>query len=253
MSNRTEVISANTVEEAVWDAILKTINKFREQPYYFFTESDLHSYFYHCLYNSKLECVRNDGKRVCLIHREYPTNFRFRKRDLNNANCEVFALKGRKGDRGNYDFAVLNPEFVINEDVTIGDIVNKDVKLLEKRVSQNPDSVRSELLFAMEFKFVTRNSRQFWHEIAADTRKLQFAKEHQAKNAVNLVFTKLDDEKTYIPKIAKSVSDDESDVMTVFVSSYYDENSRKVTNKPTLSMAARQRGEFEKWLDVNAS
>lgn len=72
--------TATEIEEMVWDAIRKTTNKFREHPYYFFTESDIVTYMCQCLYTSDLDIVREeDGKRVYCVHREYPTNFRYEK------------------------------------------------------------------------------------------------------------------------------------------------------------------------------
>jgi len=57
------VMKLREIEEIVKKGIKKTINKFRENPLYFFTESDLHSYFYYSIYSSKLEVVKNN-KRI---------------------------------------------------------------------------------------------------------------------------------------------------------------------------------------------
>lgn len=39
-------IQVDQIKKSFWDAVRKTINKFREHPCYFFTESDIVSYFY---------------------------------------------------------------------------------------------------------------------------------------------------------------------------------------------------------------
>ena len=82
------VMKLREIEEIVKKGIKKTINKFRENPLYFFTESDLHSYFYYSIYSSKLEVVKNN-KRICLIHREYPTNFRYHKKKFHRRRYKL--------------------------------------------------------------------------------------------------------------------------------------------------------------------
>ena len=101
------------INDAVWKAIDKTINKFREHPYYFFTESDIHSYFYYALYSSEHEALTKDGKPMYCIHREYPTNCRYNKKELlDNTISEPCNLEGTSGSRGHYDMAVLDPDFI---------------------------------------------------------------------------------------------------------------------------------------------
>lgn len=76
------MLDKKDLNDAVWEAINRTINKFREHPYYFFTESDIHSYFYHSIYSSKYDVLTKDKERIYCIHREYPTNFRYKKSEL---------------------------------------------------------------------------------------------------------------------------------------------------------------------------
>ena len=73
-------IEKSELERVVRDGIRKTVNKFRERPFIFFTEMDIHAYLYHCLYSSKLEVETRDGIITSCIHKEYPTNFRYSKR-----------------------------------------------------------------------------------------------------------------------------------------------------------------------------
>lgn len=223
------MISEKKIEQAVFESLRKTINKFREHPYYFFTESDIQSYLYYCLYSSKFEYVR-DGKRIFLLHKEYPTNFRYRKKDLTNPKCKrPIPLDRKEGDRGNYDFVVLNPKFVKSAP-SCDDVVNKNVKLLENRIKTNLDLVKKELLFAIEFKYVVRNSKKFIDEVVADNKKLQFSKDWGAKYAINLVCCNID--KSHVAEIKKAVMEAPNGVCAVFVQSYYDENDKKLTPKP---------------------
>ncbi len=167
------VITVEKIEEIVKKVIKKTINKFRENPLYFFTESDLHSYFYSSIYSSKLEVVKNN-KRICLIHREYPTNFRYYKKKLIQDDfLEPYPLAEKKGSRGHYDMVIINPKFAKDYSDNINDIkhiINKDVLLLEQRVKKDVESVKKELVYAIEFKYVINNSKMFIDEAMGDVR-----------------------------------------------------------------------------------
>lgn len=223
------MITEQKIELAVDKAIRKTINKFRENPYYFFTESDIHSYLYSCVFSSKFECVRN-GKRIYLIHREYPTNFRYHKNDLLNPNClEPIPLDKREGDRGHYDLAVLHPAFVQNAS-SCDDIVNKNVGLLEKRVKKQSGTYKGELLFAIEFKYIIQKNKQYIKSIKADNKKLHFSKKCGSKHAINLVFCSIPDSK-YIEEVKEEIMNTPSDIHAVFAQSYYQDN-KKITPKP---------------------
>jgi hypothetical protein len=185
------------INVAVWKAIDKTINKFREHPYYFFTESDIHSYFYYALYSSKHEALTKDEKPMYCIHREYPTNFRYNKKELlDNTILEPCNLEGTSGSRGHYDIAVLDPDF-INKVNSEKDIINKNVSLVIKRAKNNKNFANDkELLFAIEFKYVINNSKNFVNEVKMDNKKLLFAIESGgAAKAVNLVFCNVDSTK----------------------------------------------------------
>ena len=207
-----------------WNAIKKTLTKFRMHPLYFFTESDIHSYFYHCMYSSRFQ-VNRDGIPIYLIHREYPTNFRY-SRDalLLDDFREPFPLSTRQGDRGNFDIAVINPTFARNAS-SVEHVINKNVQLLEQRVDCDALAVSDELLFAIEFKYVTRNSGSFVSEVMQDNKKLLFAKKCQAIEVVNLVFCNFDD--SYAGHVENAVLNAPEEVHAFFAQSYYDTNRSK--------------------------
>ena len=228
---------SDNINDAVWKAINKTINKFREHPDYFFTESDIHSYFYHALYSSDhTESNLNVGEiDIYCIHREYPTNFRYKKLELLNKNYKKpYDLSLRKGKRGNYDIAVLDPVFIKNAN-SKQDIVNKRVELLEIRTKNNKYFVNSkELLFAIEFKYVINNSRKFIDEVIMDNKKLLFAKDFGgAHEAVNLVFCNVSSTK-YTERIIKEVQSADKKILSIFIHSYYKER-KKITLKPAMN------------------
>lgn len=232
------MISKNKeINDAVWRAINKTINKFREHPYYFFTESDIHSYFYHALYSSDhTESNINVGEiDIYCIHREYPTNFRYRKSELLKAGYDQpDNLNGQVGKRGNYDMAVLDPDFIKSAN-SEKDIINKNISLLIKRVQNNKNFGKSkELLFAIEFKYVINNSKKFVDEVIMDNKKLLFAKDYGgAHEAVNLVFCNVSSTK-YIERIIKEVQSADKKILSIFIHSYYKER-KKITPKPAMN------------------
>lgn len=212
------------IQRKVWDAIRKTLGKFRENPYYFFTESDIHSYFYHCLYSSHFEIVR-DNRRIYLVHREYPTNFRYSKEALLLPNYnQPYPLNERQGARGNFDIAVMNPDFVTGAP-SIEDIVNKNVRLVEDRVETDLNAVRRELLFAIEFKYVIRNTLDFVSEVLQDNKKLLFAKQWGAIEAVNLVFCNIDS--CYVQQVKDAVQQAPAEIHAYFAQAYYEGNTKQ--------------------------
>ena len=222
------------INDAVWRAINKTLNKFREHPDYFFAESDIHSYFYYALYSSNHEELTKDNERIYCVHREYPTNFRYKKSELLNENFkQPYVLKKKEGKRGNYDIVVLKPEFIKNAN-SKQDIVNKSVKLLEIRTKNNKNFVKSkELLFAIEFKYVINNSEKFVDEVKMDNKKLLFAKDFGgAVEAVNLVFCNVDFKyEDGLISVIKNASDK---ILSVFIQSYY-KKREKSTQGPIMN------------------
>lgn len=224
-------MNKNELKKRAWKAIKSTINKFREHPYYFFTEFDIISYFYHRLYSTNHEELTEDKKRIYLVHREYPTNFRYKKSELLNDNfTQPYPLINKEGDRGNYDLVILDPDFIRNAD-SEEDIVNKNVRLLEIRTENNKNFNKSkELLFAFEFKYVINNNSNFIKEVKMDNKKLLFSKQYGgAIEAINLVFCNIN--YYYIEKLKKEILAANKDILLIFIQSYF-ENNKKITPKP---------------------
>lgn len=217
------------IQRAFWAAVKKTINKFREHPYYFFTESDITSYFYYCLYKSRFEVRDATKRRIYLVHREYPTNFRYGKKELLNEKFKLYPLDSKEGSRGNYDLALLNPDFVKTAE-TVEDVVNKDIRLLLKRIGKQSSNKCKELLFSVEFKYVINNNENFVKEIKMDNKKLFFSEENQSKSGINLVFCNKRKPAVHLQRMHGAVR--ESNVITIFIHSYYDTDNKKITPKP---------------------
>ena len=84
--------------------------RFRNHPYAFYTETDMHCYLYHRLYAGGLMngLYRTyDGHDTILLHKEYPTEARYIRRDDGKlAESPV----GRR--RGAYDISIWDPRFI---------------------------------------------------------------------------------------------------------------------------------------------
>jgi len=233
------MISINKLIDSTWDAVRKTINKFRENPYYFFTESDIHSYFYYCMYNSTFEVKRNN-RRIYLVHREYPTNYRYYKKDLLGKNYEVKKPDEKIGGRGHYDMAVINPDFANAAD-NINHIINKNINDAKSRYNGNIKNFDGELLFAIEFKYIISNSKNWIEQVKIDNKKLEFALKYGAEEAINLVFC--NNNYHHINDLKNAISSSPPRVKTVLIQTYFDKNT-DIKELPRL--LSNNQIEFEK-------
>jgi hypothetical protein len=261
--NKKTMNTSKTIENAVFNGIRKTINRFREQPFLYFTESDIHASLSKDIMegNSDILILGNTMAErtkiktpVSLVHHEYPTNFRFeRKLLLNGYNDEDLKqtnLKESHGDRGNYDLSVLNPCFVENlfeshKDnglkVILEHIINKDK---DNAILRNQIE---ELLFAIEVKFVHLfNARniQLLHEVKSDNEKLRLAIHHKhCCRGINLIFCssqkkhRKDGVDPVIEQIRKYIEgyNQSEPIINIFIESFIDDNETKETPKPTFS------------------
>jgi len=96
----------NTIINSFEEAIKKLVMIFNENKNdYFFTEKELHSYFYHlCLENG----LSHQGYN--LVHTEYPTPFKCETMDIDPYIQE--ANKDSKNQRAHLDLVLLNPNYI---------------------------------------------------------------------------------------------------------------------------------------------
>ena len=175
------------LDSEIEKCIKSLAEKFLKWPYNFFTESDAHSFLYYYIFRSgykrlKLSYPTKDSSiKTVLIHREYPTSFRYRK---NNMELD------EKGGRGHYDLVVLNPNFIANH--SIGEVIAKNFKKCCKDENDH-------LLTAIEFKMIVNPlSKGLESEIEKDFKKLTWAiKTRQARSAYMIIFNRFRQEKTF--------------------------------------------------------
>lgn len=85
--------------------IHKLIDKFRETPFLFYTESDMQCYLYHLLVQEQeINRVYKtiDKRQTILIHNEYRTFGKYVKKD-------GYLIPSQKGRRGNFDLVIFDP------------------------------------------------------------------------------------------------------------------------------------------------
>ena len=258
------------INDQVFNGIRKTINRFREKPFHYFTEADIHSSLLNDIMSGGKGIVtkRTNNISISLVHQEYPTNYRYMKKKLlKGYDCKTdykeTSLNSKKGDRGNFDLAILNPEFVktvIGDDIekSMHHLISKDAKDAIERNKRNDKAFQEEILFAIEVKFIHyRNARNksMIEEIIKDNEKLLLAIAHSDSfiKPINLIFCtsgakKRRDKKTSVIEKVKSYVTGEiiqlydsetkyhssADVLTIFVESFIDEQQKK-TEKPTTN------------------
>lgn len=131
------------IQFALENAIHTLVDEFVREPYAFFTEADAVVRFHQLLAGDpsfNLRAQTADVHEISLVHREYPTFFRF---DDRNPTARL----GPPARRGHYDTVILNPDFVAAHPVEM--VLNRDI-----RAVRSPDIVPFEAV--VEFKLHSR-------------------------------------------------------------------------------------------------
>ena len=214
-------ISYPAIDEAVFEGIRKTINRFRERPYEFFTEADLHSSLVKDIQSGSSNALLRELEEspritISLLHQEYPTNFRYNKQQLvpnkmptvpvtwqmPNINTLAAHLRSNQniGSRGHYDITVIHPEFVNETLWNPKDIIDKLEVLINKDIatSQGRD-YKCDLYYVIEVKFFhlfnIANSNMI-EEVMADTAKLMLTQKFydpKVVRPIQIIFCASDD------------------------------------------------------------
>jgi hypothetical protein len=270
------ITNLSDINLKVFDGIRKTINRFREKPFHYFTEADIHSSLLNDIMigGSDILTIRPNGNpkhiTVSIVHQEYPTNFRYKKEALLNGYSGDDLLKTAPdfiddddktyGDRGNYDLAILNRNFLVDMlqlhslPDALENIINKDNSRTKKRL-QNYPGFKEEVLYAIEVKFIhSFNARQInmLHEVIKDDQKLRMAHYHSDGfiRPINLVFCSspakasrggikavIDHIKEYVQTRHATDRGNQGyrhpqEVATIFIESFIDIDDKKRTERP---------------------
>jgi hypothetical protein len=261
-----------TINHQVFNGIRKTINRFREQPFLYFTESDIHASLSKDILsgNSDLFVIGKEIKDrstvktpISLVHHEYPTNFRYKGSLLKSLDFKIEEMDSTnnnvKGtDRGNYDLAILNPCFLENLFMHHPDnimnamkhIINKDNSLRIER-----GETKKEVLFAIEVKFIhpfNAGNKTMIKEVRKDINKLHLALKFSENfiKPINLIFCSTDyvqsNNYSIIEKIKEDLdlySNTHQGVCTVFIESFFSKDNLKKTPNPQIKFSPIHPGE----------
>ena len=127
-------------------ALHALVESFREKPYRYFTEADAHAGLQSWMAGRtvpRLTLETRDGFETGLLHREFPTFFRF-------SDPDPAERLGPPASRGHYDVVLLNPAYA-------GSQYAED--LMNRRIRDRGDAPSPPLLAAVEFKLRTWGKR----------------------------------------------------------------------------------------------
>ncbi|MDD8025558.1 MAG: hypothetical protein PHI34_03510 [Acidobacteriota bacterium] len=108
------VPSAEVLVSKFEAAIKSLVQRFRNHPYAFYTETDMHCYLYHRLYSGGLAnglYHTIEGYDTILLHKEYPTVARCSRGDDGHLRESV---DGRR--RGAFDICIWDPAYIAGRD-----------------------------------------------------------------------------------------------------------------------------------------
>ena len=100
------MVTKDQLQKIVEASIDDLLSTFKDYPYFFYTENDLHTYLYFEIFRRLPQkewiCKTRDGKSSILLHKEYPTKERY--------SAKLLKENVPKGSRGHIDLTLWNPE-----------------------------------------------------------------------------------------------------------------------------------------------
>jgi len=104
-----EAPSPDKMVAAFETAIRSLVRRFRNHPYAFYTETDMHCYLYHRLYRPLFNGLyrTSEGHDTILLHKEYPTVSRYAREASGHLRTDP---AGRR--RGHFDISIWDPAFI---------------------------------------------------------------------------------------------------------------------------------------------
>jgi hypothetical protein len=104
-----EAPSPDKLVAAFETAIRSLVRRFRNHPYAFYTETDMHCYLYHRLYKPLFNVLyrTSEGHDTILLHKEYPTVSRYVRETDRRLRADP---AGRR--RGRFDISIWDPAFI---------------------------------------------------------------------------------------------------------------------------------------------
>jgi len=182
------------VVESSIDALFMT---FKNNPYFFYTENDLHTYLYFEIFRrlpqKEWVCKTRDGKTSILLHKEYPTKERY--------SAKLLKENFPKGSRGHIDLTVWNPE--------------KTEERLFRVTYKDRFENEQQTFITIEFDMIegSESLKEAIHHFKWDLLKLR-SKKNEIEHGYSLVFVRdwLHSEK-FLSEVKKLAKDDKTTVL----------------------------------------
>jgi len=182
-------------------AIRSLVRRFRNHPYAFYTETDMHCYLYHRLYagglvNGLYRTI--DGHDTILLHKEYPTVARYKR---NKDGKLEESTQGRR--RGAFDISIWDPRFIGEREHRKQKVLCAAELALNECGPRNPHTINDStklagptneirygylLFFVRDSKAYHRNESLIWKNLK------------DAAKRVRVVFAQVDEDSKPKPK-----------------------------------------------------
>lgn len=185
IKKKQSIIINAKIEDALINGIRKTIIRFRKRPLNYFTESDIHSSLMKDIMkgSSNVLLYRDtiSNIEISLLHTEYPTNFKFSRKEYEDNSTDNEDIIKR---RGNFDLVILDPfiiEKIKNDESFLSflkTIIAKDIQRYEEVHEKLDLLYGEEILYAVEVKFIHFNNlgESVYKQVNVDNKKLESAK-----------------------------------------------------------------------------
>lgn len=246
------------IDDAVFNGIRKTINKFREQPFMFFTEEDIWASLSKDMTDRNSDVlifgnsfaqpkIMKTNLLFSLVHLAYPMQFTPESIYSEKSNLHhCIDNQSYNGSNEICDLAVLNPDYIENffnshsEDDQVSEFLKQVYKRdLDKSQLKHTDE---ELLFAIDITYIQMVKAKSFDsvgEIQGTNDKLEFAIDQgHCKRAIQLIFCSNYQEADYILNSSRNIykynisSFKNKRIINLFIESYIDCNNIKRTSKP---------------------
>lgn len=189
------------------------------------------------LYRDKISNIE-----ISLLHNEYPTNFKFSRKEFEDSTIDTEDIIKK---RGNFDLVVLDPfiiEEIKNSETLLSffkTIIAKDIQKYEDVHKQLGLLSGEEILYAVEVKFIHFNNlgENVLKQVNVDNKKLKSAKEKNSEiKPINLIFcyyskNNKTKKENFISKNLK-INPAPKEVLNIYIEVNIDNIGKKETAKP---------------------
>lgn len=181
-------------------AVRSLVRRFRNHPYAFYTETDMHCYLYHRLYKPPFNVLyrTSEGHDTILLHKEYPTTSRYTRETDRRLKSDPAGPR-----RGRFDISIWDPAFLAERthreqkvlcaaELALNECDEQSVHTVNDRTKLadpgNEIKYGYLLYFVRDSEHYARNELKIWREL------------NDAAQRVRVVFARVDGKSKPAPK-----------------------------------------------------